>query len=177
MCDLSRRELTLVGQPLVCIARAKWHRRRPADACTPSAVIPMKLLSILLTVAVFGDGMPKANEDRYLETIRVSENVYVFKPKIDWVHGNGVAIIGSDGVFFIDTYIQFNYAEEAIRRLKRITNLPVTYVLNTHSHDDHTTGNGVFRRIFPASRLIVQNAAVTGLDNRVKAKVEGEAKF
>ena len=117
-----------MGQPLVCIARAKWHRRRPADACTPSAVIPMKLLSILLTVAVFGDGMPKANEDRYLETIRVSENVYVFKPKIDWVHGNGVASIGPEGIFFIDTYPQFNYAEEAIRRLKRSTKLPVRVI-------------------------------------------------
>lgn len=120
---------------------------------------------------------PNAPEDKYLETIRVSDNVYVFKPKIDWTHGNGVAIIGPDGVFFIDTYIQFNYAEGAIRRLKRITNLPVTYVLNTHSHDDHTTGNGVFRRVFPASRLIVHDLAVEGLEHRVKAKVEGEAKF
>jgi len=138
----------------------------------------MKFLPTVLTiVALTGPSPAPPAEDKYLETIRVSENVYVFKPKIDWVHGNGVAIIGSDGVFFIDTYIQFNYAEEAIRRLKRITNLPVTYVLNTHSHDDHTTGNGVFRRIFPASRLIVQDAAVEGLEHRVKAKVEGEAKF
>jgi glyoxylase-like metal-dependent hydrolase (beta-lactamase superfamily II) len=138
----------------------------------------MKLLPVVLTiVALTGRSPTPTTEDKYLETIRVSENVYVFKPKIDWVHGNGVAIIGPDGVFFIDTYIQFNYAEEAIRRLKRITNLPVTYVLNTHSHDDHTTGNGVFRRIFPASRLIVQDAAVEGLEHRVKAKVEGEAKF
>ena len=137
----------------------------------------MLLLPLLMTVALSTPPQSAVPEDKYLETIKVSENIYVFKPKIDWTHGNGVAIIGPDGVFFIDTYIQFNYAEEAIRRLKRVTNLPVKYVFNTHSHNDHTTGNGVFRRIFPNSRLIVQEEAVAGLETRVKQKVEGELKF
>src|SRR3954470_19605649 len=73
---------------------------------------------------------PSGGPEKYLETIKVADDVYVFKPRIDWVHGNGVAIIGPDGVFFIDTYIQFNYAEEAIRRLREITKLPVRYIVN-----------------------------------------------
>ena len=130
----------------------------------------MKLAPILLTMAALAAAGPKAVEDKYLETIKVSENVYVFKPKIDWSHGNGVAIIAPDGVFFIDTYIQFNYAEEAIRRLKRITKLPVKYVFNTHSHNDHTTGNGVFRRSFPRAGSSCNEAAVVGLEGRVKSR-------
>jgi glyoxylase-like metal-dependent hydrolase (beta-lactamase superfamily II) len=137
----------------------------------------MKLLPALLVTAALSDVAPKAVEDKYLETIKVSENVYVFKPKIDWSHGNGVAILAPEGVFFIDTYLQFNYAEEAIRRLKKVTRLPVKYVFNTHSHNDHTSGNGVFRRVYPESRLIVNEAAVVGLEGRVKAKVEGEKAF
>ncbi len=116
-----------------------------------------------------------ATEDKYLETIKVADNIYVFKPKIDWTHGNGVAIIGPDGVFFIDTYIQFNYAEEAIRRLRKITKLPVQYVLNTHSHTDHVTGNAVFRRVFPASRIIAHDSAATRIETFNKPAVEGQA--
>ena len=137
----------------------------------------LKLAPLLLTMAGLATARPTAAEDTYLETIKVSENVYVFKPKIDWSHGNGVAIIAPEGVFFIDTYLQFNYAEEAIRRLKKVTKLPVKYVFNTHSHNDHTSGNGVFRRVYPESRLIVNEAAVVGLEGRVKAKVEGEKAF
>ena len=137
----------------------------------------IRIIPALLLATVLADRAPRAVEDKYLETIKVSENVYVFKPKIDWAHGNGVAILAPEGVFFIDTYLQFNYAEEAIRRLKKITKLPVKYVFNTHSHNDHTSGNGVFRRIYPESRLIVNEASVVGLEGRVKAKVEGEKAF
>jgi glyoxylase-like metal-dependent hydrolase (beta-lactamase superfamily II) len=136
-----------------------------------------KLLPSFLMMLAVAHAAPRAAEDKYLETIKVSENVYVFKPKIDWSHGNAVAIIAPEGVFFIDTYLQFNYADEAIRRLKKVTSLPVKYVFNTHSHNDHTSGNGVFRRVYPDSRLIVNEAAVVGLEGRVKQKVETEQEF
>ena len=129
------------------------------------------LAAFLLTIAAPDVRSAAAVEDQYLETIRVSDRIWVFKPKIDWVHGNGVAILGPDGVFFVDTFRQYNYAEEAIRRLRRITSSPVRYVFNTHSHNDHTFGNAVFRRVFPASRIIVQAGAVTGMDNRVKTEM------
>jgi hypothetical protein len=60
----------------------------------------LKLAPLLLTMAGLATAGPTAVEDTYLETIKVSENVYVFKPKIDWSHGNGVAIIAPEGVFF-----------------------------------------------------------------------------
>jgi glyoxylase-like metal-dependent hydrolase (beta-lactamase superfamily II) len=118
---------------------------------------------------------PRAGvEDKYLETIKVSENVYVFKPKIDWNHGNGVAIIGPDGVFFVDTYIQFNYADEAIRRLRRVTKLPVRYVLNTHWHNDHVTGNGVFKREFPGVQIVAHDSTRAPMEQIVKPAVDSE---
>jgi glyoxylase-like metal-dependent hydrolase (beta-lactamase superfamily II) len=127
-------------------------------------------------VALAGLGMTgAAPTDKYLETIQVADGIYVFKPKIEWTHGNGVAIVGPDGVFFIDTFIQFNYAEEAIRRLRRITRLPVRYVLNTHFHNDHVMGNGVFKRAFPDSRFIAHDSTVAYMERRIKPAVEGEA--
>lgn len=127
------------------------------------------LAGFLMFIALAG-----AKEDKFLETIKVAENIYVFKPTIDWSHGNGVAIIGPDGVFFIDTYIQFNYAEEAIRRLKKLTRLPVKYVLNTHWHNDHVTGNGVFRRHYPDSRFIMHDSTFAYMDTIIKPQIAAE---
>lgn len=132
------------------------------------------LLPQVLLVLLSAATGPAVTEDKYLETIKVSDNIYVFKPKIDWSHGNGVAIIGPDGVFFIDTYIQFNYAEEAIRRLRAITKLPVRYVLNTHWHNDHVMGNGVFRHAFPAARFIAHDSTAAGMERTIRKAVEGE---
>ena len=132
------------------------------------------LPAFVIAVATTAGSLATSADDKYLETIKVADNIYVFKPKIDWTHGNGVAIIGSDGVFFIDTYIQFNYAEEAIRRLRRVTPLPVRYVLNTHWHTDHVTGNGVFKRVFPHCQIIAQDSTAVMLDSVIKSHVEHE---
>ena len=123
-----------------------------------TVVVPILAIAVLT-------GTPQA-PDRYLETIEVSDHIYVFKPRIDWTHGNGVAIISPDGVFFIDTYIQPNYAEEAIRRLRRITSLPVRYVLNTHWHYDHVVGNGIFKRAFPETQFIAHDSTAAIMERR-----------
>jgi cyclase len=131
------------------------------------------IVSVLAAVGVLAGPSPSP-DDKYLETIKVSENVYVFKPKIDWTHGNGVAIVGPDGVFFIDTYIQPNYAEEAIRRLKKITSLPVRLVLNTHWHYDHVVGNGIFKQAFPDCRFIAHDSTAAIMERRVRTYLEKE---
>ena len=117
---------------------------------------------------------PAGGPEKYLQTIKISNEIYVFKPRIDWTHGNGVAILGPDGVFFIDTFIQFNYAEEAIRRLRAITPLPVRYVLNTHFHTDHVMGNAVFKREYPECRIIAQDDTASRLEKINKPSVEKE---
>lgn len=110
----------------------------------------------------------------HLETIKVTDSIYVFKPKIDWTHGNGVAIIGADGVFFVDTYISPIYALEAINRLKAVTKLPVKYVLNTHWHYDHVIGNYEFKLAFPECKFVMHDSTNYFMKTQVKSVVEGD---
>lgn len=107
-------------------------------------------------------------QGKYLETIKISDSIYVFKPKIEWVHGNGVAIIGDKGVFFVDTYINQLYAFEAIERLKAVTKLPVQYVLNTHWHYDHCIGNYEFKLAFPDCKFIMKDSTDKYMQTLVK---------
>lgn len=135
----------------------------------------MTKLLLLLSIFLYNSSTAGA-QGKYLETIKVSDSIYVFNPKIDWVHGNGVAIIGDKGVFFIDTYQQTTYADEAIALLKKITKLPVQYVLNTHWHYDHVMGNSVFKKQFKDCRFIMGDSTYTGMIKYVTKQVEEEAR-
>jgi glyoxylase-like metal-dependent hydrolase (beta-lactamase superfamily II) len=67
----------------------------------------------------------------------------------DWPHGNTGVIVGPDGVLVIDSNYLPARAVDDIALIRRVTNLPVRYLVNTHWHGDHTHGNGVYRDSFP----------------------------
>jgi cyclase len=118
------------------------------NRCTQLLLVVCLLLSV-----TYSYGQP-----RYLETIKISDDIYVFKPKIDWTHSNCTAIIGTDGIFIIDTFLQTNYADEAITLLRGISNLPVTYIFNTHGHADHVIGNSIFKTAYPNCKIIMNDS-------------------
>ena len=57
---------------------------------------------------------------------------------------NASFIVGANGVAVVDTFIAAEPAKELLAEIRKITNLPVRYVINTHYHLDHTGGNAVF---------------------------------
>lgn len=60
---------------------------------------------------------------------------------------NVVACVGDDGVVMIDQ--DASVADQIMANLKRISNKPLRYVINTHVHEDHTGGNDALRRLAP----------------------------
>jgi len=58
---------------------------------------------------------------------------------------NAGIVIGDDLVAVIDTFQSVAAAKELLSAIRRLTPLPIRYVVNTHYHLDHVTGNGVFR--------------------------------
>ena len=57
--------------------------------------------------------------------------------------GNTAVFITADGVTLVDTKI-YGWAPSLIARIKEITDKPVTRIINTHTHYDHTEGNPDF---------------------------------
>ncbi len=64
---------------------------------------------------------------------------------------NGGVYIGDDGVLVIDAKSNEGSVKQTIAEIKKVTNLPIKYLVNTHSDGDHITGN----RFFPESVTIV----------------------
>src|SRR5712672_3924616 len=57
---------------------------------------------------------------------------------------NAGFIVGTNGVVVVDTFQDVAPARELLAEIRKITNLPIRFVVNTHYHLDHTGGNAVF---------------------------------
>jgi cyclase len=57
---------------------------------------------------------------------------------------NAGFVIGEEGVAVIDTFANIDAAKQLLAEIRKVTNLPVKFVINTHYHADHVAGNSVF---------------------------------
>lgn len=82
--------------------------------------------------AQFGD-KPAA-----LDTIKIKDDLFVIHN--DFVPGNTTALITNAGVVLVDDKFEIDH-DGIMAQLKKLTNQPVKYVINTHYHGDHSGGN------------------------------------
>jgi glyoxylase-like metal-dependent hydrolase (beta-lactamase superfamily II) len=68
--------------------------------------------------------------------------------------GNTTVIVGEQGVLVIDSAYLPSSAAEDIAQIRRWTDKPVRYLLNTHWHPDHQRGNSVYVDAFPAVTIV-----------------------
>ncbi|MBA2696410.1 MAG: MBL fold metallo-hydrolase [Actinobacteria bacterium] len=57
---------------------------------------------------------------------------------------SSTAIIGAHGVTVVDTRASRSQGHDLVEQVRRLTSLPVAYLVNTHVHFDHLFGNGAF---------------------------------
>jgi cyclase len=58
---------------------------------------------------------------------------------------NAGFVIGDDGVLVIDTFENEAAAKLLLSEIRKLTKLPIKFVVNTHYHLDHVAGNAVFK--------------------------------
>src|SRR5277367_5701186 len=59
---------------------------------------------------------------------------------------NAGFVVGDDGVAVIDSFENEAAAKAMLAEIRRVTPLPVKFVVNTHYHLDHVAGNAVFAK-------------------------------
>src|SRR4051812_44188901 len=70
--------------------------------------------------------------------------------------GNTTVIIGDRSVLVVDSCFFPSNAREDIAQIKRWTDKPVQFLVNTHWHFDHTLGNATYAEAFPSIQIIAQ---------------------
>lgn len=117
------------------------------------------VLSFLFLVLVCAARAQEASTDSLLFTIKPLGNgvfAAIAKPK-SAAGSNAGFVIGDDGVAVIDTFQDAAAARQLLAEIQKLTKLPVKFVVNTHYHLDHVTGNAVFAQ---AGALIIAHKNV-----------------
>src|SRR5437016_12412488 len=101
------------------------------------AILPFLLL-LLPTV-------PGQAEEDLFEIKPVAEGVYaaIAKPAYR-VNCNAAIILLADGVLVVDTHPKPSPSRALIAQIKKRTDKPVKYVVNTHPHYDHYQGQEAY---------------------------------
>jgi cyclase len=103
-------------------------------------------------------------------TVKVADGVYAFitpEERTGFQSGNSIAIIGDDGVLVFDTGNIPGSTRRQIAEIRKLTNKPVRYVVNSHWHPDHNLGNSEYRAAFPGVTIIGTTATRQGILERV----------
>jgi cyclase len=111
---------------------------------------------IVAVVAVAGRALvaqQPAEGPKVLTIEKVKDNLYMLP---GGGAGNTAVFVTANGVVLVDTKLA-GWGQAILDQVKTVTDKPVTHIINTHTHGDHTGSND----FFPASVEIVAHANVT----------------
>ncbi len=91
---------------------------------------------------------PSAAAIKAMQIEKVKDNLYIITGsgadnETTFSGGNVAVFITDAGVTLVDTKLP-GFGPTILERIKTVTNKPVTRIINTHTHGDHTGGNGSF---------------------------------
>src|SRR6266513_169157 len=106
----------------------------------------------------------------FLPASSVADDLFDIKPVADGVYAaiakptykvncNAAIIFLDDVVLVVDTHSKPSAARALIEQIKKLTDKPVRYVVNTHFHWDHYQGNQAYPSSWPAGVEIISSAA------------------
>lgn len=108
---------------------------------------------------VFAFGRLESQPTRVDKT-EIADGIYQFTAPSDGyvTQLNSVAIVTDRDVLVFDTDTRPSTARAVLAEIRRITPKPVRYVVNSHWHPDHWSGNEVYAQAFPELEIISTNA-------------------
>ena len=97
-------------------------------------------LAVVLSVALLGSYVYAQFGDKpsVLSTIKVRDDIFVVYN--DLVPGNTTVLVTSDGLILVDNKFEIDF-DNLMAQIRKISNQPIRYVINTHYHGDHSGGN------------------------------------
>jgi glyoxylase-like metal-dependent hydrolase (beta-lactamase superfamily II) len=98
-----------------------------------------------------------------LTTVKVRDHIYMIRSGMS---GNVTVLLADDGALLIDDKFAQDH-DGIMGELRKLTDQPVRYVINTHLHQDHTGGNARLQAL-SADVIASQNA------RRIMAETQSE---
>jgi cyclase len=132
------RRATILGTLVAAATASMAVAAAQAPAPSPAAVANAKI--------------EKVRDNLYVITGSSAENFELFSG------GNTAVFITEAGVVLVDTKIP-NWGPTIVERVRSVTNKPITTIINTHAHGDHTGSN----EFFPNVQAVVHENTKTNM--------------
>jgi len=129
----------------------------------------MAILPIYLGLVYVAPGCAQAGVA--IQKVQIADGIYQFITAPDGYvpNGNSVVIVNENDVLVFDTFTRPSSARTELAEIRKITNKPVRYVVNSHWHPDHWSGNEVYAQAFPALEIIATEETRQFMLNIAKA--------
>lgn len=120
----------------------------------------LKILLLVLISSLFSscsDAKPKAensippnaenvtNEESGFIQQKITENLYALKST--GYNTNIGVFIGAESLLLVDPMSGMNNHEALLSAVKKLSDKPIKYVINTHNHMDHSGANSFFKKL------------------------------
>lgn len=135
------------------------------------------MYSSILAFALFVHLPLIQSEHQKFEVTKITEGVYVAIRANTLRHpveGNVTIIVNDKDVVVVDSSRTAASARIIIAEIRKITDKPVRYLINTHWHGDHHHGNSVYRQEYPGVEIIAHRYTREDIVTRGVPSLEGQ---
>jgi cyclase len=136
-----------------------------------------RLLTVAISLLPLATLLIEAQTQR--RVTELAHGIYVIEHAANggFESGNTTVIIGDRQVFVVDSCFLPSAAREDIAQIRRWTDKPVSFVLNTHFHNDHNFGNRVYMDAFPNVTIIAHTETKKEMDRFGPGSAMREERF
>jgi cyclase len=130
------------------------------------------IVHFLVISAALAFALPSgAENDVAVQKVQIADGIYQFITARDGYvpNGNSVVIVNENDVLVFDTFARPSTARTVLAEIRKITDKPVRYVVNSHHHPDHWSGNEVYAQAFPNLEIIATEESRQLMLNIAKA--------
>ena len=133
-----------------------------------SRVVQVLLGYGVFIIAAAAAGVAAAQTDRF-DNFKMREGIPLQLKQIapdlyflyDDLSSNSAFLVTDEGVLVIDTRQHPAHGRDLIERIRKITDKPIKWVINTHAHGDHFSGNPAFKAV--GATIIAHRDVVAGM--------------
>src|SRR5215470_11368729 len=127
---------------------------------------PMKRRRLIVVgICLLFFGRPVLAQDLGRHFTKISDGIYIYRrddiPGRDPTSNCGI-IVTQEGVVLIDSGPNPPDSLLILKAVKQLTSQPIRFIVNTETHNDHTTGNFVFS---PPAMVNASEGATAGIKN------------
>ncbi len=101
--------------------------------------VMMKTFLTNLAALAFVTSAATADDDVILDELEIADNLILFRPDVPIGNPSTLAFVGQEQILLIDVNLD-NVIPLIVGRISELSEGPVTYVVTSHHHGDHTQG-------------------------------------